>query len=71
MTQMSQDRRRDPTCRRRAVSGVRPRRPAEAGNEGPDGRLDRLRTLKGRYDPSNLFRDNFNVVPSPLESLRA
>jgi hypothetical protein len=27
--------------------------------------------LKGRYDPSNLFRDNFNVVPSPLESLRA
>jgi hypothetical protein len=37
----------------------------------PDGRLDRLRMLKGRYDPSNLFRDNFNVVPSPLESLRA
>jgi hypothetical protein len=32
----------------------------------PDGRLDRLRTLKGRYDPSNLFRDNFNVLPSPL-----
>jgi hypothetical protein len=37
----------------------------------PDGRLDRLCTLKGRYDPSNLFRDNFNVVPSPLESVRA
>ena len=37
----------------------------------PDGRLDRLLTLKGQYDPSNLFRDNFNVVPSPLESLRA
>jgi hypothetical protein len=30
----------------------------------PDGRLDRLRTLKGKYDPSNLFRDNFNVVPA-------
>ena len=37
----------------------------------PDERLERLRTLKGQYDPSNLFRDNFNVVPSPLESLRA
>jgi hypothetical protein len=30
----------------------------------PDGRLDRLRTLKGQYDPNNLFRDNFNVVPA-------
>jgi FAD/FMN-containing dehydrogenase len=30
----------------------------------PNGRLDRLRTLKGQYDPSNLFSDNFNVAPA-------
>jgi hypothetical protein len=30
----------------------------------PDGRLARLRQLKGQYDPSNLFRDNFDVVPA-------
>lgn len=27
----------------------------------PDGRLERLRALKSRVDPTGLFRDNFNV----------
>jgi FAD/FMN-containing dehydrogenase len=45
--------------------------PARLERAWPDGRLDRLRTLKGRYDPSNLFRDNFNVVPSPQEAVPA
>jgi len=28
--------------------------------------LERLRALKARYDPDNLFRGNFNVAPSAL-----
>lgn len=30
----------------------------------PGAVLDRLRALKDRYDPSNLFRDNFNIPPT-------
>jgi FAD/FMN-containing dehydrogenase len=26
----------------------------------------RLRDLKSRYDPDNVFRDNFNVTPAAL-----
>ncbi|HHY51045.1 MAG TPA: FAD-binding oxidoreductase, partial [Alphaproteobacteria bacterium] len=29
----------------------------------PPGKLARLRELKWRYDPENVFRDNFNVLP--------
>ncbi|UVF80664.1 FAD-binding oxidoreductase [Gordonia mangrovi] len=29
----------------------------------PPAHLDRLRTLKGRYDPTGLFRDNFFIAP--------
>ena len=30
----------------------------------PGGNWDRLRELKGRYDPDNLFRLNHNVPPA-------
>ena len=39
---------------------TRPERIAEAF---PGATLDRLRALKATYDPTNLFRDNFNVTP--------
>jgi FAD/FMN-containing dehydrogenase len=29
--------------------------------------LSRLRELKQRYDPGNLFRDNFNIDPQMIE----
>jgi hypothetical protein len=39
---------------------TRPERLAEAF---PGGALERLRELKRRYDPDNVFRDNFNIAP--------
>lgn len=42
-------------------------RPERIHDAFPPGTLDRLRTLKQRYDPHNLFRDNFNVAVKPAE----
>ncbi|MFC7530301.1 LLM class flavin-dependent oxidoreductase [Actinoplanes sp. GCM10030250] len=38
-------------------------RPERIGEAWPPATLDRLRQLKRRYDPNNLFRDNFNIAP--------
>jgi FAD/FMN-containing dehydrogenase len=34
------------------------------GDAFPAGTLERLRALKHRYDPGNVFRDNFNIAPA-------
>ncbi len=39
-------------------------RPERLDAAFPGATLTRLRELKGRYDPDNVFRDNFNVVPA-------
>lgn len=41
-------------------------RPERIGDAFPPRTLQRLRGLKERYDPSNLFRDNFNIRPGVL-----
>ncbi|GAA0966542.1 hypothetical protein GCM10009555_008680 [Acrocarpospora macrocephala] len=38
-------------------------RPERLTDAYPTGTLERLRALKLRYDPDNVFRDNFNVPP--------
>lgn len=38
-------------------------RPERLGDAFPPRTLARLRELKRRYDPTNVFRDNFNIVP--------
>ncbi len=45
---------------------VRPERLDEAF---PGATLERLRELKAKYDPDNVFRDNFNIVPTPVSPL--
>jgi hypothetical protein len=39
------------------------RRPERLGDAFPPSVLTRLRDLKRRLDPDNLFRDNFNIDP--------
>jgi hypothetical protein len=39
-------------------------RPERLHDAFPPATLARLREIKGRYDPENLFRDNFNIVPA-------
>ena len=38
-------------------------RPERIGEAWPPATLARLRELKKRYDPDNVFRDNFNIDP--------
>lgn len=41
-------------------------RPERLQDAFPPKTLERLQTLKLRYDPDNVFRDNFNIVPQAL-----
>ncbi|GAA1018197.1 hypothetical protein Aple_034020 [Acrocarpospora pleiomorpha] len=43
-------------------------RPERLTDAYPTGTLRRLRDLKLRYDPANVFRDNFNVPPQDPET---
>lgn len=40
-------------------------RPERLSDAFPAATLQRLRALKHRYDPDNVFRDNFNIAPAP------
>ncbi|MDR7274790.1 LLM class flavin-dependent oxidoreductase [Catenuloplanes atrovinosus] len=42
-------------------------RPERLADAFPPATLDRLRTIKTAYDPTNLFRDNFNITPLTSE----
>jgi hypothetical protein len=48
-------------------------RPERLGDAFPPRTLSRLRKLKSRYDPTNLFRDNFNIAPeeTPTDAMQA
>ncbi|MGS0686281.1 LLM class flavin-dependent oxidoreductase [Nakamurella sp. GG22] len=41
-------------------------RPERLDDAYPGSTMQRLRQLKRRYDPDNVFRDNFNVAPAAL-----
>lgn len=43
-------------------------RPERLNDAFPPATLERLRELKLRYDPHNLFRDNFNLAPQAITS---
>lgn len=40
-------------------------RPERLTDAYPPNTLQRLRSLKQRYDPDNVFRNNFNITPEP------
>jgi len=40
-------------------------RPERLQDAFPPKTIERLRELKSRYDPENIFRDNFNIAPRP------
>jgi FAD/FMN-containing dehydrogenase len=41
-------------------------RPERLGDAFPPTTIERLRGQKSRYDPDNVFRDNFNIAPQAL-----
>jgi hypothetical protein len=45
-------------------------RPERLADAFPPRTLRRLRELKARYDPDNVFRDNFNITPDPTHETR-